>query len=83
MTHPGNGSHVARWSDKDRGVVVITGPGGGLVESLRIEPAGDLPYPQMLWQSGWVPYPGSEWQEDPPGHWTRAVFPDTQMGGKQ
>lgn len=83
MTHPGNGCHVARWSENDRDVLVITGPAGGLVESLHIEPAGDLPYPQMLWQTGWVPYPGSEWQEEPPGHWSRAVFPDTEMGGKR
>jgi hypothetical protein len=83
MTHPGNGCHVAQWSEKDREVLTILSPDGNLVESLRIAPAGDLPYPQMLWQTGWVPYPGSEWQEEPPGQWTRAIFPDTDMARKR
>ena len=84
MTHPGNGCHVARWSENDRDVLVITGPAGepgGIAPTLNRR--ATFPYPQMLWQTGWVPYPGSEWQEEPPGHWSRAVFPDTEMGGKR
>jgi hypothetical protein len=82
MTHPGDGRFVARWSAKERGALVITDIAGHVVDSRTVPLAGDLPYPQMLWQTGWVPYPGSEWQEEPPGQWSRAVFPDTEMGGK-
>jgi hypothetical protein len=79
MTHPGNSSHVALWSEKDRDVLTITGPAGNLVESLRIEPVWDRPGPRILWHTGWIAYPGTEWQEEPPGQWMRAVFPDTEM----
>ena len=78
MTHPGNSSLCRAMVGERPGRADDYRPGGNLVESLRIAPAGDLPYPQMLWQTGWVPYPGSEWQEEPPGHWSRAVFPDTR-----
>ena len=84
MTHPGNGCHIAQWSEKDRDVLTITGPAGNVVESLRrVEPAGDRPGPRILWRTGWIAYPGTEWQEEPPGQWSRAVFPDTEMGSRR
>lgn len=83
MTHPANGRHVAQWSEKDRDVLVIISAAGNVVESLRIEPAGDRPGARILWRTGWMSYPGTEWQEEPPGQWSRAVFPDTEMGSKR
>jgi hypothetical protein len=84
MTHPGNGCHVAQWSEKDRGALVVTGPAGEVVESLRIEePPGGRPGAGILWHTGWMAFPGTEWQEEPPGQWSRAVFPDTEMGSKR
>jgi hypothetical protein len=58
MTHPGNGSHVAQWSEKDRDVLTITGPAGNLVESLRVEQVWDRPGSRILWRTGWIAYPG-------------------------
>ena len=84
MTHPGgNGCHVAQWSEKDRDMLTITDPAGNVVESLRVEPVWDRPGPRILWCTGWIAYPGTEWQEEPPGQWTRAVFPDTEMARKR
>jgi hypothetical protein len=83
MTNPGNGCHIAQWSEKEPDVLVITGPAGNLVRSLRIEPAGDRPGVRILWRTGWVAYPGTEWQEERPGQWSRAVFPDSEMGNNR
>jgi hypothetical protein len=83
MTHSGNGSHVAQWLEKDRDVLVITGPAGNVVESLRVEQVWDRPGSRILWRTGWIAYPGTEWQEEPPGQWTRTVFPDTEMGSRR
>jgi hypothetical protein len=79
MTSPGNGCHVAQWSG-GRNNLVITDPAGNVVDLQLTEPAGDRPPAQILWHTGWVAYPGTEWQEEPPGQWSRAVFPDTEMG---
>ena len=44
MTHPGTAPTSRDGRRRDRDVLTITGPYWNLVESLRIEPAGDLPY---------------------------------------
>ena len=82
MTHPGNGSHAAQWSG-GRNVLVIIDSAGNVVDSHATEPAGDRPPACILWHTGWTAYPGTEWQEEPPGQWTRAVFPDTGMARKR
>jgi hypothetical protein len=54
VTNPGNGCHVAQWSEKDREVLTILGPAGNVVESLRIEPVWDRPWARILWRTGWI-----------------------------
>jgi hypothetical protein len=80
MNQPGNASHIAQWSGRWDKLVIID-PAGNVVESLLTEPAGDRPSAHILWHNGWIAFPGTEWEEEPPGQWSRPVFPDSEMSG--
>ncbi len=83
MTSGANGSHTARWSREQRDRLVITDKAGKAVDSHAVQPAGDRPGARILWDTGWMAYPGAEWQEDRSGQWSRAVFPESEMGRKR
>lgn len=80
MTRPAEESGVARWSRERQETLRITGPAGEFVDSHPVAYPGDRPGPDILWRTGWCAYPGTEWLEEPPGHWSRAVFREQQAG---
>jgi len=59
---------------------VITDTAGNVVDSYPVPLAGDRLGPQILWRTDWLAYPGTEWQEEPRGQWSRAVFPESELG---
>ncbi len=83
MTTGSNDCHTARWSHGQPDMLVITDMAGTIVDSHPAHPAGGHPGPRMLWDTGWMAYPSAEWQEDPPGQWSRAVFPGSGPGRKR
>ena len=66
--------HVARWSLRQRGRLVITDTAGGVVASYQVDPPGERPGHDMLWRNGWHAFPCAEWEQDPEGEWSRCVF---------
>jgi hypothetical protein len=68
---------TARWSLARRGRLDITDSGGDVIQSYAARHWGDRPDSEMLWRNGWLGYPGSEWEEEPPGHWSMPVFPES------
>jgi hypothetical protein len=77
----GNGRCVAQWF-RERNVLVITDMAGNMVGSYPVPGESDSPGPEILWRNGWLTYPGTEWEEEPPGHWSCAVFPESALGSK-
>lgn len=68
---------LARWTDRDPGVVMVD-DGNGRTRRLLLPmpPLGDRPLPGMLRPAGWSAYPGSEWRhEGPRDSWECAVYP--------
>jgi hypothetical protein len=66
--------YVARWSCRQRDVVVIADRAGRVVASFPVPRDCDQPSWKMLLETGWSAFPGAEWQEQSEGVWSVAVF---------
>jgi hypothetical protein len=70
-----SGDHMARWSQRHRGQLVITSPDGDVVATLPACAGAFRPELKLLAGTGWAHYPGAEWtEEDSPGEWSIPVF---------
>ncbi len=71
---PPHGSHLARWSSRQRGQLLITAEPGQAAACYPIPQATYRPGPELLWDTGWLAFPGAEWEEEPSGQWSTPVF---------
>lgn len=71
---PGKRNYVARWSRRQRDVVVIADGAGRAVASFPVSGVFDRPDWKALLKTGWGEFPGASWQEGPEGVWSVAVF---------
>jgi hypothetical protein len=67
-------SHVALWSPRQSGKLVVADAAGHVVSSYSVPQIPDRPGPELLRHTGWCAYPGAEWQEEPESRWSIAVF---------
>jgi hypothetical protein len=68
------GSHVALWSRRQSGKLVVADAAGHVVGSYSVPQAADRPGPELLRHTEWCAYPGAVWQEEPEARWSIAVF---------